>query len=156
MAYLNNVAESLSDYFDSDYIDKQMGIMNEMISRSPADAIGKAKELLESCFKHILDHEKIEYSNSNDIATLQKKVFKFLNLDSNENISAKNNQDVKLVLSGLNQIIKGINSLRNDKGDGHGKGANFIELPPRYASVVVGSALTVVSFVWETYQDKQK
>ena len=87
---------------------------------------------------------------------MQKKVFKFLNLDSNENISAKNNQDVKLVLSGLNQIIKGINSLRNDKGDGHGKGANFIELPPRYASVVVGSALTVVSFVWETYQDKQK
>ena len=139
MAYLNNVAESLSDYFDSDYIDKQMGIMNEMISRSPADAIGKAKELLESCFKHILDHEKIEYSNSNDIATLQKNVF-----------------NVKLVLSGLNQIIKGINSLRNDKGDGHGKGANFIELPPRYASVVVGSALTVVSFVWETYQDKQK
>ena len=56
----------------------------------------------------------------------------------------------------MNQIIKGINSLRNDKGDGHGKGANFIELPPRYASVVVGSALTVVSFVWETYQDKQK
>ena len=156
IAYLNNAAKSLSDYFDSDYIDKQMGIMNEMISLSPADAIGKAKELLESCFKHILDHEKIEYSNSNDIATLQKKVFKFLNLDSNENISAKNNQDVKLVLSGLNQIIKGINSLRNDKGDGHGKGANFIELPPRYASVVVGSALTVVSFVWETYQDKQK
>ena len=156
IAYLNNAAKSLSDYFDSDYIDKQMGIMNEMISRSPADAIGKAKELLESCFKHILDHEKIEYSNSNDIATLQKKVFKFLNLDSNENISAKNNQDVKLVLSGLNQIIKGINNLRNDKGDGHGKGANFIELPPRYASVVVGSALTVVSFVWETYQDKKK
>ena len=150
------LSKSLSDYFDSDYIDKQMGIMNEMISRSPADAIGKAKELLESCFKHILDHEKIEYSNSNDIATLQKKVFKFLNLDSNENISAKNNQDVKLVLSGLNQIIKGINNLRNDKGDGHGKGANFIELPPRYASVVVGSALTVVSFVWETYQDKKK
>lgn len=88
MVYLNNVAESLSDYFDSDYIDKQMGIMNEMISRS-ADAIEKAKELLESCFKHILDHEKIEYSNSNDIATLQRRVFKFLNLDSNENIQQK-------------------------------------------------------------------
>ena len=156
ISYLNNAAESLSDYFDSSYIDKQMDIMNEMISRSPADAIGKAKELLESCFKHILDHEKIEYSNANDIATLQKKVFKFLNLDANENISAKNNQDVKLVLSGLNQIIKGINNLRNDKGDGHGKGANFTELPPRYASVVVGSALTVVSFVWKTFQDRQK
>ena len=156
IAYLNNTVEYLSDYFDSSYIDKQMAIMNEMISRSPADAIGKAKELLESCFKHILDHEKIEYSNSNDIATLQKKVFKLLNLDTNENISAKNNQDVKLVLSGLNQIIKGINNLRNDKGDGHGKSANFTELPQRYASVVVGSALTVVSFVWETYQDRQK
>ena len=156
ISYLNNTAESLSNYFDSSYIDKQMVIMNEMIARSPADAIGKAKELLESCFKHILDHEKIEYSNANDIAILQKKVFKFLNLDANENISAKNNKDVKLVLSGLNQIIKGINNLRNDKGDGHGKGTNFTELPSRYALVVVDSALTVVSFVWKTYQDKKK
>ena len=63
---------------------------------------------------------------------------------------------MKLVLSGLNQIIKGINNLRNDKGDGHGKGTNFTELPSRYALVVVDSALTVVSFVWKTYQDKKK
>lgn len=76
---------------------------------------------MESCFKHILDRENIEYSNSDNISTLQKEVFKLLNLDINNNISAKNNGDVKRVLSGLNQIVGGINNLRNDKGDGHGK-----------------------------------
>ena len=95
--------------------------MANMIQESPTDSIGKAKELLESCFKYILDMESIQYDSSDTISTLQKKVFQFLNLDAKQNVSAKNNDDVKQVLSGLNQVIKGINSLRNDKGDGHVK-----------------------------------
>ncbi|HGO8536020.1 TPA: abortive infection family protein [Streptococcus suis] len=152
--HITSTAQKVSDYFDNLYIDKQIAIMTGMIQESPADSIGKAKELLESCFKHILDLEGTKYSNSDDIASLQKKVFQLLNLDVNKNISAKNNEDVKRILSGLNQVIKGINNLRNDKGDGHGKGRSFSELPPRYASLVVGASITIVTFVWETYNDK--
>ena len=100
---------------------------------------------MESCFKHILDRENIEYNNSDNISTLQKKVFRLLNLDANHNISAKNNDDVKRVLSGLNQIVSGINNLRNDKGDGHGKGLAFTELPSRYATLVVNSSVTLIN-----------
>ena len=128
--------------------------MANMIQESPTDSIGKAKELLESCFKYILDMESIQYDSSDTISTLQKKVFQFLNLDAKQNVSAKNNDDVKQVLSGLNQVIKGINSLRNDKGDGHGKGITFRELPPRYASLVVNSSITIVNFIWDTYKKK--
>lgn len=153
--YLSETAQNMSSYFDSSYIDKQIAIMLDMIGKSPTDSIGKAKELLESCFKYILDHEAIEYANSDSISTLQKKVFQFLNLDTNQNISAKNNDDVKRVLSGLNQIIGGINNLRNDKGGGHGKGLSFKELPTRYASLVVHSSVTLINFIWATYMDKK-
>lgn len=152
--HLSATTKNVASHFDSVYIDKQISIMTNMIQESPADSIGKAKELLESCFKHILDIENIQYGNLDTISTLQKKVFQFLNLDVKHNISAKNNDDVKQVLSGLNQVIKGINSLRNDKGDGHGKGIAFRELPPRYASLVVNSSITIVNFIWDTYKEK--
>lgn len=152
--YLLATTKKVASYFDSAYINKQISIMANMIQESPTDSIGKAKELLESCFKYILDMESIQYDSSDTISTLQKKVFQFLNLDAKQNVSAKNNDDVKQVLSGLNQVIKGINSLRNDKGDGHGKGITFRELPPRYASLVVNSSITIVNFIWDTYKKK--
>ena len=153
--YFSEPAQNLSSYFDSSYIDKQISIMLSMIKESPTDSIGKAKELLESCFKHILDRENIEYSNSDSISSLQKKVFKLLNLDMSHNISARNNDDVKRVLSGLNQIVGGINNLRNDKGDGHGKGIAFKELPSRYATLVVNSSITIINFIWDTYSERK-
>ncbi|WP_280842403.1 abortive infection family protein [Streptococcus cuniculi] len=89
------------------------------------------------------------------MSTLQKKVFKLLNLDTSHNISAKNNDDVKRVLSGLNQIIGGINNLRNDKGDGHGKRVAFKELPSRYDTLVVNSSITLINFIWNTYSERK-
>ncbi|MBF0777288.1 hypothetical protein [Streptococcus cuniculi] len=62
--YFSEITQNLSSYFDSSYIDKQISIMLSMIKESPSNSIGKAKELLELCFKHILDRENIEYSNS--------------------------------------------------------------------------------------------
>ncbi|MGJ0975997.1 abortive infection family protein [Enterococcus faecalis] len=152
--YLQEEAINLTKKFDSLYIEKQVGLMTELINTHPADSIGKAKELLESCFKHILDKEKIDYSSSVTLQELRKKVFKLLNLDANENISAQSNQEVKKILSSFVQIIEGISHLRNEKGDGHGKGSDFIELPSRYARLVVNSAVSIVLFIWETYEMK--
>src|SRR5690625_1415115 len=42
----------------------------EMVDKSPADAIGKAKELLESCFTHILDDSGIEYTSRESMEQL--------------------------------------------------------------------------------------
>lgn len=156
LKYFQDTTKKLKSYFDDDYIENQIMIMKNMIEPSPSDAIGKAKELLESCFKHILDAKGTSYQSSETISALQKKVFKALNIDAKENVSAKNNDDVKRVLSGLNQIVQGINNLRNDKGNGHGKGRGYAELPSRYASLVVSSSITIVTFVWETYHESKK
>lgn len=151
-SYLSEESKSLSGKFNSEYIEKQISLMVESIETHPADSIGKSKELLESCFKHILDNENIPYRSSVTLQELRKQVFSHLNLDTSKNISAQSNQEVKKILSSLTQIIDGINNLRNEKGDGHGKGKDFLELPAHYARLVVSSTVGIVKFVWETYE----
>lgn len=153
--YLLEETSELSKKFNNEYIEKQIGLMRELIDTHPADSIGKAKELLESCFKHILDKEGAGYSSSVTLQELRKQVFVLLNLDAKENISAQSNQEVKKILSSLVQVIDGINNLRNEKGDGHGKGSGFTELPSRYARLVVNSSVGMVRFIWETYEESK-
>lgn len=144
--------KNVKDDFNDVYIENQLQLMLTLVETSPTDVIGKSKELLESCFKHILDFYEEPYSNKDSIGSLRKKTFVKLNLDMNENVSSKNNQDVKKILSSLNQIVDGLGSLRNDKGDGHGKGQKFAELPERYAQLAMNASLTIVHFTWDTYK----
>ena len=48
-------ADSLKDKFSSEYMSKQIELMVSMQSTNPTNAIGTAKELIESCCKTILD-----------------------------------------------------------------------------------------------------
>lgn len=154
--FSSNLTNKVINQFNNAFIENQMNLMLSLLSESPTDVIGKSKELVESCFKYILDENDIEYSNSDSLSNLQKKVFSLLNLNVNENVSAKSNDDVKRILNSFNQIIQGLNSLRNDKGDGHGKGKKFRELPKRYAELSMNSALTLIHFVWDTYEEQHK
>ena len=60
----NKVVETqikyIKEYFDSDYINRQVELMVEQIAVSPYIAIGKAKELLETCSKTILEEQNIQ------------------------------------------------------------------------------------------------
>lgn len=141
-------------YFDDEYISEEIKSMQKSIKKSPNDAIDKAKNLVESCFKFILDEYDISYSNSDDLGDLQRKVFTRLNIDANTNNAARANENVKKILNSLNQIIKGIAEIRNQYGNGHGRSGGTAHLPPRYAGLVVSSSAAVVHFVWGTYRDK--
>lgn len=142
--------------FNTEYMEKQITLMRDLIETHPADSIGKSKELLESCFKFILDSEKIKYKESSKLQELRKQVFVLLNLEANNNETAKSDQEVRKILSSLTQVVDGINNLRNRDGDGHGKGKQFIELPPRYARLVVNSSVALVRFIWDTYNEIRK
>ncbi|MBP2098627.1 abortive infection family protein [Enterococcus rivorum] len=156
VTFSTKLASEVKDRFDDQFIEQQMELMLSLLEISPTDVVGKAKELLESCFKHILDESGESYSQGTPISNLRKQVFSILNLDVKTNVSAKNNDDVKKILSSFNSIVDGLSSLRNDKGDGHGKGKNFKELPKRYAQLAMNASLTVVHFTWDTFRDKQK
>ena len=140
-------------YFDDEYISEEIDSMQESIEKSPNDAIDKAKNLVESCFKFILNECGISYSNSDGLGDLQKKVFTRLNIDANTNNAARANENVKKILNSLNQIIKGIDEIRNQYGNGHGTGGGAAQLPPRYARLAASSSATIVNFVWSTCKD---
>ncbi len=150
--HLDTLSENIKVYFDNELISRQIDLMIDEVYTSPSNAIGKAKNLVESCFKYILNETGIEYSSSDNFMDLRKKAAKQINLDSKENISAKSDRKTKLILNSLTQIISGLNELRNNFGDGHGADDAFIELPPRYAKLAVSSAISLVNFYWETYE----
>ena len=153
---LESIMADTDKHFGDKYISEEIRSMQESIKKSPNDAIDKAKNLVESCFKFILNECGISYSNSDGLGDLQKKVFTRLDIDANTNGAAKADKNVKTILSSLNQIIKGIAEIRNKHGNGHGKSAGAVQLSPRYAGLVVSSSVAVVNFVWDTYRDKVK
>lgn len=53
---LMSEAEVLKIKFSSEYINSQIDLMLEKMDRNPTEAIGKSKELLESCCKEICNN----------------------------------------------------------------------------------------------------
>ena len=149
---LYSTSEKLKIYFDDNLISKQINLMLDEVYTSPNNAIGKAKNLVETCFKFILSEFEVEYTNSDDFMTLRKKATKALNLDAKENATAKADKNIKKILSSFTQIISGLNELRNNFGDGHGIDDSFNILPSRYAKLAVNSAITIVDFYLETFE----
>jgi len=152
---IQNQAENIIQKFNSDYIRTQFAAMNLAIENSPYDAIGKAKELLETCCKTILIKKDIPINKDWDIIRLTKETSSILKLtpDDIEN-TAKASDIIKRLLANLSNISQSMAELRNSYGSGHGKEAKFKGLSPRHARLAVGASVTAVHFLWETYEEK--
>jgi|LGVE01.1.fsa_nt_gb hypothetical protein len=150
------LSEKLINVFNSDYIAAQIRQMNESIEKHPADAIGKAKELLESCCQTILGEKKIDISKDWTVQQLMKNTCKQLKLtpDSISN-TAKASDVIKQILGNLAGISAGMAELRNSYGTGHGKSATYKGLLPRHARLAVGASTNAVYFLWETYEEQK-
>lgn len=59
---------------------------------------------------------------------------------------------MKKLLGNLRAIVKYLGELRNAYGSGHGKSATYKGLQPRHARLAVGSSLTLVRFLWDSFQ----
>jgi hypothetical protein len=151
---LKKHSEKLITAFDSDYIAAQIKQMDATIETHPSDAIGKAKELLESCCETILKEKNITCDERPSLPQLVKKVCEELKLTP-EHIpnEAKAAKSIKAILGNLSAIAVGIAELRNEYGTGHGKSASYKGLTPRHARLAVGTATTAVLFIWETHEE---
>lgn len=56
------------------------------------------------------------------------------------------------ILGNLRAIATNLGALRNPYGRGHGKSATYKGLEERHAKLAVGSSITLVSFLWDTYE----
>lgn len=147
-----NAAE-LKNNFSSQYLSDQIDLMINMQDKNPTEAIGKAKELIESCCKTILERKNIKWDKNWNMSKLTSETLKHLNLTP-ESIDGSDaaSSNIKAVLGNLRGISSNIAEMRNPYGSGHGKSASYIGLESRHAKLAVGCSITFVSFVWDTFQ----
>lgn len=109
-------------------------------------AITRARRLIEGVFKEIIFNITGEEVTGNEkLPALLKKVQKCLNLDSgDENLA----DPLKQVISGLVNVVNGLTTIRNKVGDAH---SNTSNLRLHHALLVVNSAKTLVTFLFDTY-----
>lgn len=146
-------ADALKSKFSSEYLTQQIDLMLRMQSENPTEAIGKAKELVESCCKTILDDVSVQWDKNWDVGQLAGETMKHLKLMPNdipENAPAST--EMKSILGNLRAIATNLAALRNPYGSGHGKSASYKGLEERHAKLAVGSAITFVGFLWDTHE----
>lgn len=150
-------ADDLKEKFSSEYMSKQIELMVSMQTTNPTNAIGMAKELIESCCKTILEELGIAWSKTDDVPQLTSKTMEVLNLlPANIQETDQGADAIKAVLGNLRAIPSKLAEIRNPFGSGHGKSASFQGLEERHAKLAVGSSITFVDFIWSTYENQKK
>ena len=144
------IANELKGKLNNEYITKQIEIMLSSVEDAPYISIGKAKELLESVFKCVLEECGEDYESDDKLQQLDKKVRTVLNLLTSE--ERKEIPGVNKILGSLSNITVGMSELRNEYGDGHGKGPKFSQLPSRYARLAVSASSAYAIFLYETFE----
>lgn len=143
----------MNSSFSSPYINQQVNLMYDAIDKgNSTEAIGKAKELVESCAKTILEQRDVPFTKADDYTTLVNAALKELKL-KRESVpdDKKASETIKKILSSLTQSVLGIAELRNSYGSGHGKTNDYTGLSKRHARLAVGSAATATIFMWDTH-----
>lgn len=145
-------AGKFAEVFDTNYMNQQIKAMLDAQESHPSDAIGKAKELIESCCRTILIEKEIEINKNWSIDDLTKKVFEQIHIMPKNVSDSLPEADVLRQLYGnLRAMVKHIAEVRNIYGTGHGRDVSFEGLEARHARLIVGMSTTLVNFLWESH-----
>lgn len=144
--------QEIKDNFSNLHITNQIDIMIKMQKENPTESIGKAKELIESTCKTILNKINIELNKNDDINSLINNTLDNLKIKPDYiPDTCKASKAIKALLGNLRAISTNIATIRNEYGSGHGKDNTFKSLEERHAKLAVGSTLTLVNFLWDSY-----
>ncbi|HDW7669206.1 TPA: abortive infection family protein, partial [Staphylococcus aureus] len=105
--------KSLAIKFDIEYVLKECNRIEKEALTDPEDAITSAKSMVESTLKHILDSEGEKFNNNETLRGLYKKVSNIMNLSP----GGHNENTFKTILSGMINVINGLDEVRNEYGD---------------------------------------
>ena len=141
----------------SDNLYQDLRRLQSIGDTAPGEAIGLAKEIVESCCKLILDDRNVSYPENADIPKLLKLLrteIRIMPQDIDKN--AKASKELREVLTSLGKIAHALGPIRNAYGKGHGRGRDFKGLEPRHARLAIGAASTFVDFVLDLHFDRLK
>lgn len=151
------IAKSVDEAFSSEYISQQIKLMLSTQETYPAEAIGKAKELLESCCRTILKERNVQIEDKWSFQQLVSKCLEELDiLPAKVEVSSPIVGSLKKIYGSLKGIVAPIAEIRNEYGTGHGKTADFIELDSVHAKLLVGMSSTLVQFLWESHKNRDE
>ncbi len=150
----HELAKAVEESFSSMYMSQQIKLMLENQETYPAEAIGKAKELVESCCRTILKNRGETIQKDCTFQQLVGQVFKVLDVMPNE-VDEKSPVagSLKQIYGSLKGIVAPIAEIRNAYGTGHGRLADFKGLDARHAKLLVGMSITLVQFLWTTHEE---
>lgn len=153
--FAKEVTNTLKKKFSSDYMNQQIDLMMKMCDENPTEAIGKSKELIESCCKTIIESLNENVSSSESVGKLIRRTFNLLNI-TNQNIEMDSIEKklISQIIGNLNGLSSGIVELRNHYGSGHGHSSKFNGLTKRHADLSVGASITLVRYLWDTFFQK--
>ena len=150
---IETYTRELTKKFSTEYMSSQTKLMIEMQKQNPTEAIGKAKELIESCCTTILEERNEKIDKDWKIHQLVKATMGGLKItpkDIPDDIPES--ETMKALLGNLAVIAQNIAVLRNKYGSGHGKSADYKGLEERHAKLAIGSAVTLVDFLWTSHR----
>lgn len=124
--------------------------IEQSIDADPAQAIGSAKELVETAAKHVLEHFGEDPDAYDKFPRLVKAAVAKLDLASDSIPDPqKGAQALAMLSGGLGQIAEATAALRNLYGTGHGR-TRTAGADGRHARLVVGACSTLAAFLLET------
>lgn len=125
------------------------------IGDDPAQAVGSAKELIESTAKTVLLERGQTVNEKDDIAALISKAQRSLDLHpSTATPSPDGSEAVKKILGSVMTIAIGVAELRNrGYGTGHGATGARVGLHTRHAHLAVNAAATWCQLMLDTLAD---
>lgn len=148
--------KAIAEELDLAHLGEHIQRIERSIDSDPRQAIGSAKEMVETVCKTIL-RRRIGvdgYSRGDDMPVLGKKVFAALKqLPDDVPEAAKGAATVKRTLSNLMSVVQGVAELRGLYGTGHGQDGDAKGLAPRHARFTVGAAATLAYYLLETDRD---
>lgn len=125
------------------------------ISDDPAQAVGSAKELIESTAKTVLLERGQAVNEKDTIATLISKAQQALSLHPSTTTPGPDSSDaVKKILGSVMTVAIGVAELRNrGYGTGHGATSARVGLHTRHAHLAVNAAITWCQLMLDTLAD---
>lgn len=149
----NGLSPAVIASLGSKHLAEHIQRIERSLADDPAQAIGSAKELLESTLKTILEGMGLAYGQDDDIPKLLKSTQAALDLAPSGVHAEKRGGDIiKRTLSNLGSVAIGIAELRNLYGTGHGKGRSHKGLSVRHARLAVSASAALCMFLLETYE----
>lgn len=146
----------LSNLTDPVVIREHLERIGSAVERDdPAQAIGSAKELIESTAKVVLHARGESVADSEDLPQLVRRAQQSLAVHPSDVTEGPDGSDaVKKVLGAASTIASGLSELRNrGYGTGHGPGRSRSGLGPRHARLAINAAKLWCEFMLDTLTD---